>query len=160
MGAKFMESKDAKRGNYARERVNLKKALACSFFFEAIVIEYSILEDRTQSVLQYTGLFRKRKDHIHDKLSEIEKLSKSEGNPAFGIFPEELIQRTMAWTKSRNDVIHHLMTTEKSPEEIKETALEGNELVKEFDSAAKKYKRRLIKKGLLSADSGSEDVTE
>jgi len=160
MGEKFTENKDAKRGNYAWERVNLKKALACSFFFEAIVIEYSILEDRTQSVLQYTGSFRKRKDRIHDKLSEIEKLSKLEGCPASGLFPEELIQRTMAWTKSRNDVIHHLMTTEKSPEEIKETALEGNELVKEFDSAAKKYKRRLIKKGLLSADSSSEDVAK
>jgi hypothetical protein len=158
MGAKFMENKDAKRDNYARERVNLKKALACSFFFEAIVIEYSILEDRTQSVLQYTGPLEKRDKKLHGKLLHIMELSKSEGSPAFGIFPEDLFQRTFAWKDSRNDVIHHLMMTEKSPEEIKETALEGNELVKEFDSAAKKYKRRLIKKGLLSTDSSSEDA--
>lgn len=44
-----------KHENYREQFVRLKKALSSGFYLEAIFIEYTIIEDRTESILRHAG---------------------------------------------------------------------------------------------------------
>ena len=41
--------------NYREQFIRLKKALDLKFFLEAIFIEYTIIEDRTESISRHAG---------------------------------------------------------------------------------------------------------
>ena len=75
------ETKQEKYENYKVLKVKLKKALAAEFFYEAIFIEYAILEDRTESALIHAGVKHLNSKGNPAKLTD--KINKMRSNPAF-----------------------------------------------------------------------------
>ena len=53
MAEKTLSDNLQKHENYREQFVRLKKALTSKFYLEAIFIEYSIIEDRTESILRH-----------------------------------------------------------------------------------------------------------
>ena len=45
--------------NYREQFNRLKRALTSKFYLEAIFIEYTIIEDRTESILHHAGMWEK-----------------------------------------------------------------------------------------------------
>ena len=45
-----------KQENYAHMKAGLKRALQAEFYYEAIFIEYAIVEDRCTSILKHAGI--------------------------------------------------------------------------------------------------------
>ena len=53
------DNKDKQR-TYTENMAKYKKAIAGEFFFEAMLIDYAMLEDRLRSFLYYIGLLKSR----------------------------------------------------------------------------------------------------
>ena len=130
--------KSLKQENYRTQKVRLKKAIAMEFYFEAIAIEYSILEDRAKSALEHAGL--KAIDKNGDAIMLAKKLAKLESCEPFhpkvvrNKMPLELISRIHDWRRERNRLIHALLGQKTTTEDFKQAAEEGYELVKQFDN--------------------------
>lgn len=48
--------------SYKENLVRYKKAMKAGFYFEALLIDYALIEDRLRSYLYYLGVFEKRDD--------------------------------------------------------------------------------------------------
>ena len=113
---------------------SLSKALKNEFYYEAIFIEYAILEDRLASVLKYAEIpytDKNRQDiSIKAKLNKIE--SRKERSDKF--YKERLtsvlIQKCRVWTDERNSLIHHMANLPYDSEKVRQIAIDGNELVR------------------------------
>lgn len=113
---------------------SLSKALRNEFYYEAIFLEYAILEDRLVSVLKYAGIpytYKNGRDiSITDKLKKIESQEELSNKFCRDRLTKELIQECRDWTEERNDLIHHLANLPYDSELVKKVAVEGNDLVK------------------------------
>lgn len=118
---------------YKELNEKLSEALKNEFYYEAIFIEFAILEDRTSSMLRHA---KYHQDTYEQKLNEKLKLISS--SPKFDNayvkkhITEELIQQIHNWKNKRNKMIHNLAETDYSNEFIKNTALEGNKIMKKL----------------------------
>ena len=63
-----------KQKTYAENMAKHKKAMAGEFFFEAILIDYAMLEDRLRSFLYYIALLKSRDSHKVDNTAVIPKI--------------------------------------------------------------------------------------
>lgn len=77
-------SNTQKHSNYTEQFKRLKKALEADFNLEAIFIEYTIIKDRTESVLRHGGYWdayiKSRKGHeatIDSKIKYIKQLAEN-----------------------------------------------------------------------------------
>ncbi len=119
---------------YKKMNENLSRALKAGFYYQAIFIEYAILEDRLMSLLKYAGVAYL--DKKGNDISITQKLNKAETCSPFSVkfvrdrVSIELLKQVRAWSKKRNDLIHHLATIPYDHESVKQLALEGNDLVK------------------------------
>ena len=123
---------------YKSMNENLSKAMRSGFYYQAIFIEYAIIEDRCSSVLRHAGV-----KHLDSKGREIrlnEKLKKMRLNPAFDspyvrqrITPE-LLDEIIEWKRQRDQLIHALAKIPYDHETVKATAIKGQELVKKLSS--------------------------
>ena len=119
---------------YKTMNVKLARALKAGFYYEAIFIEYAILEDRLTSLLKYAGVSH------HDKkgndISISHKLKKAESYQPFSVkyvrdwITLGLLEEVHTWSKARNDLIHHLATIPYDHKSVKQLAEDGNALVK------------------------------
>ena len=143
-GTKKME----KYESYKEQHDRLKKAMKHGFFFEAIVIEYAILEDRTESILRYEGNSINSKKHvtIEAKINKIETIAREKKGLAKRYFQPELIAAMREWKEKRNGLIHALMKHSVTQEELRTIALEGEALVKEVSRLSQNYKRAVERK--------------
>jgi hypothetical protein len=82
-----------KHENYREQFVRLKKALLSKFYLEAIFIEYTIIEDRTESILRHAGKWD----------SYLKKLRK--GNPQ----KEPTLNSKINYIKSQAESGHKLL---------------------------------------------------
>ena len=116
-----------KRTQYAILMSKLKKATYNEFYYEAIFIEYAIMEDRTKSLLTHANVKLKdnEKETLNNKLNHIEKDSKFNNKYTRKHIPIELIEQIHEWKKERNKLIHNLVNEEYNSEQIKNLALEG-----------------------------------
>ena len=140
--------------NYREQNERLKKALANNFYLEAIFIEYSIMEDRAESVLNYTGnMPRPRYEggfvSIDAKMNKIRNLMLNPKLPTKKYFTDEFIDSILSWKNDRNGYIHALMKKQLTTEELKAYAQLGAKLSKDFCRISTNYKRALEKKNLL-----------
>lgn len=117
----------------------LKKAMNNEFYYEAIFIEYAILEDRTESLLRHANI--EIFDQNGDKLNLYKKLKVIEKNRRFcknkyvtKHINSDLINSLHSWKNKRNDLIHDLIKTKYNNIDIKNIALEGFELVKKLNN--------------------------
>lgn len=123
---------------YKNMNENLSKAMRSEFYYQAIFIEYAIIEDRCSSVLRHAGVPYLNKNGQDISISQ--KLRQMRENPAFHIpyvrqrISLELIGDLYTWKKERDDLIHHMAKIPYDHESIKATAIAGQELVKMLSS--------------------------
>ena len=139
-----MITNEEKREVYINLKQRLKKALANEFWFEACMIEYAIIEDRTSSVLAHTGICKNAYDSnkkLSNKLSSIEyQLGKS--HPIISAkMDKKIIDDIRLWKDRRNDIAHRACIIRYEDTAIKDIALEGKELVERISNASAKISR-------------------
>lgn len=138
--------------NYKEQFSRLKRALDNEFYLEAIFIEYAILEDRTQSVLEHGGHWnackRKcgKKPGIHAKLNFIQNLAKDPANSLHKYFSDDLAEQLLAWKDKRNPLIHALLKQKLGPDDLKNVATEGNDLIRALRTRITNHNRAVDRK--------------
>lgn len=117
-----------KQSKYALLMKKLDIATKEEFYFEAILIEYAILEDRFASILKHAnknipqGLQKKINTVLNCQFLNEEKIKKH--------LTKRLINDIEQWKSDRNEVIHNLIETTYNNKEIKDIALRGECLAK------------------------------
>ena len=119
---------------YKSMNENLSKAMRAGFYYQAIFIEYAIIDDRCSSVLRHAGV--PYQNNTGQDISISQKLRKMRDNPAFHVpyvrqrITLELIEQLYTWKDNRDDLIHHMAKIPYDHESVKATAITGHELVK------------------------------
>ena len=128
--AKDMEKYEA----YRSMNENLSKAMRAGFYYQAIFIEYAILEDRCTSVLRHAGV--KYLDSKGHEIRLSDKLKKMRNNPVFTAhfvrqrITCELLDRIEEWKRERDRLIHALAKIQYNHKSVRSIAEEGQELVR------------------------------
>ena len=119
---------------YKSMNENLTKAMRSEFYYQAIFIEYAIIEDRCSSVLRHAGV--KYLDSKGHEIKLSQKLTKMRSNPAFVVpyvrqrITPELLDEITDWKRERDQLIHALAKIPYEHESIKAVAVRGQELVR------------------------------
>lgn len=135
---------------------NLSKAMRSGFYYQAIFIEYAILEDRCSSVLKYAGVKYQGKEGKDIKISA--KLRKIADNPTFHVpyvrkrLPFELIMQLTEWKCDRDNLIHALAKIPYDHDSVKEIAERGQKLIRLFDTRVQSVNRYYKKKQEVHSD--------
>lgn len=136
-----MEKDYEKQEIYKAMKTNLRKAMNAEFYYEAIFIEYAIIEDRCLSLLKHAGV-----KYVDSKGKEIKisgKIRKLRGNPAFDNeyvrkrLTLEFIQDMEDWKRDRDQLIHDLAKIPYDNDRIKAIAEVGQEVVRVLDNKSK-----------------------
>lgn len=126
---------------YKSMNENLSKAMRAGFYYQAIFIEYAIIEDRCSSVLRHARV--KYQDSKGHELKISEKLKKMRGNPAF-LVPHvrqritlELLDEITGWKRDRDQLIHALAKVPYDHDSVREIATRGQELARILSNKVK-----------------------
>ena len=142
-----------KHENYREQFVRLKRALAAEFFLEAIFIEYTIIEDRTESILRHAGKWdacvKKQRGHfltLEKKIEYIKEIAREKKSVAHKYFSDTLMDEILEWKEERNRLIHALLKQTLTTEEVSEIAHTGERLTKEIRTRATNFSRAVERK--------------
>ena len=119
---------------YKSMNENLSKAMRSEFYYQAIFIEYAIIEDRCTSALKYAGV--KHLDNKGNELMLSRKIEKMRGNPSFTEpfvrqrITIQLLDEITEWKRQRDRLIHALAKIPYDYEEVQAIAVRGQELVR------------------------------
>ena len=136
---------------YARNKKRLKRAMASKFYYEAVFIEYAILEDRTESILRLAGVSTVKNNG--DPIGLAAKLNKIRDNKAYQVpyikkrLTNDLIEEVRDWKKIRDQLIHDLMNSNVKETELEAIATNGKKLTDVFGNKVKSVKNYFIKTG-------------
>ena len=125
-----------KYGIYKSMYENLAKAMRSGYYYQAIFIEYAILEDRLRAILRYAGVPYISKNGREDKISR--KLDKLRDRPEFAKkfvrdrIPAKMVDEIKDWTEARNDLIHNLANIPYDDENVKAVAERGKRILDVF----------------------------
>ena len=120
---------------------NLSKAMKAGYYYEAIFIEYAILEDRCTSLLKHAG-----SKYIDGKGFELKlstKINKLRSNSSFTEhyvrqrITLKLLDEIEAWKRERDKLIHALAKIKYDDESTRDVAIKGQNLVRIFSSKVK-----------------------
>jgi len=149
--AEFQITNEEKSQVYAMLKTKLKVAIQQKFYLEALLLEYSILEDRLSSILRHSGISYFRCDgeeiSIQKKLDKVSNAIRSQRLPIYKKVTQELVDEIMAWKEVRNALVHKSCQRLYNSEEVKSCAMMGNELVRRIINAASASKRAAEKMG-------------
>ena len=129
----------SKQDIYKELKSNLSKAMKAGFYYQAIFIEYAIIEDRCTSVLRHAGVKHEEKDGKEIKLSQ--KLNKLYSNSAFADnyirkrLPLAMIDEIKVWKRERDILIHDLANIPFDYHGVKIIAESGEELVRKLENS-------------------------
>ena len=135
--------------NYKEQMGRLKKAIANSFYLEAIFIEYAIIEDRLESILRHSGKWNPKPDQhvsIEKKIRMVEKLAEEKKGLARKYFDDQLFVDLKEWKDERNRLIHALMKQSLHTEDLIVVVERGQALVKHLNNKSSLYNRSIEKK--------------
>lgn len=138
---------EVKHANYKEQMKRLNLAFKNRFLLEAILIEYGMLEDRTEAFIRYS-LGENKLDKYQTINRKINKLKALFGDKYQNInryLSLELLDDLHNWKEKRNSIIHGLMKRNNSTFELEALALEGLNLVKILNSKSISFKRKLEK---------------
>lgn len=127
-----------KKEKYANLMSKLKKATDNEYYYEAIFIEYAILEDRTESLLKHAG--KKYQENNGNPFKISKKLNKLKSEKEFQTsyirkhITEELIEKIYEWKIERDKLMHNIINLQYANDDVKMLALNGECLVKKFNS--------------------------
>ena len=121
-----------KHENYREQFNRLKRALASKFYLEAIFIEYTIIEDRTESILRHAGKWeaylKKRGRYqvtLDSKIAYIQDFAREKKSIAHKYFSDTLMDEILEWKEDRNRLIHALLKQTLTTEEVSKIAHTG-----------------------------------
>ena len=138
-----MEKNLDKQERYIKLKVKLKKALKSEFWFEACMIEYAIIEDRTSSILFYSKVCKDPYDSNKKLSNKLNSIYHQIGKKHFVISKKVnclTIDKIKEWKEKRNDLVHRSCTM--FDETLaKEVALEGEKIVNEISNASARVTR-------------------
>lgn len=139
-----------KYNNYKEQFKRLNHALASGFNLEAIFIEYTIMEDRTESVLCHAGQWdayiksrKGREPNIASKIKYIQKRAENKKDVLHKYFSDDMLTRVLSWKEERNRLIHALLKQQLAHNEVSDLAARGNELVKALRTRVGSYNRAI-----------------
>ena len=142
-----------KHENYREQFNRLKRALASEFYLEAIFIEYTIIEDRTESILRHAGKWdsylKKRGRYqvtLDSKIAYIQDFAREKKSIAHKCFSDTLMDEILEWKEERNRLIHALLKQTLTTEEVSEIAHTGERLTKEIRTRATNFSRAVERK--------------
>ncbi len=142
-----------KHENYREQFVRLKRALASEFYLEAIFIEYTIIEDRTESILRHAGMWdaylKKRGRYqvtLDSKIAYIQDFAREKKSIAHKYFSDTLMDEILEWKEERNRLIHALLKQSLTSEDVSKIAHTGERLTKEIRSRATNFSRAVERK--------------
>lgn len=136
---------------YKQLSSDLTKAMKQGFYYEAIFIEYAILEDRLASVLRYAGVLtmeKAGKKNIAEKINLIRDKKEFASKFVRERLSFELLDSITVWKDKRNRLIHNLANIPYDAEAVREVAEEGYEIVKvvknKSDSVINRFKKERL----------------
>jgi len=139
--------------NYREQFRRLNRALTYGFNLEAIFIEYSIIEDRTESILRHADLWEKylkkrgeRGPNLDSKIKYINNCAKSKVALLEKYFSDDTLSEIELWKEERNRLIHALLQQNLAHNEVSNVAEKGNNLVKKLRNKTGSYNRMIEKK--------------
>jgi hypothetical protein len=155
--------------NYSHQSARLKQMIDGKCFFEAMVIEDAIIEDRLMSCLRHAFSMDTKELRQEFKLNGLGGKSDAVRKIMAGTlkgktvktlpeglsrcfnehFDEDLLNRLDTWRQDRNDLTHDLMLREILVSDLKQKVDDGYEIMKAVKSCAGKLIRALDK---LKAD--------
>lgn len=146
---KSMDNTSSKYETYKAMKSNLSKAMKDGFYYQAIFIEYAIIEDRCESVLRHAGVKTtlKNKDGTEQEIKLDTKLNKMETHSAFTNpyvrkrITQELVSELRTWKTDRNKLVHDLAKIPYNHDSIKEIAERGQDLARILDNKVKSVNR-------------------
>ena len=164
-----------KYSNYRNQSARLKQVLADQFYFEALFIEYAVMEDRLMSCFHRALKYLRLSDEkllrefeikgLGAKCFTLEKIITDTLNEKrSGMLPEDaaqcfkacfdgdLLKRLFEWCDKRNKLVHALMLQKITVSSLKQTADAEYELMKAVKSCAGKCNRALDKLNRGKAD--------
>ena len=122
-----------KNQTYAELMEKLNLAIKNEFYYEAIFIAYAIFEDRTESLLRHAGMSAVDiKGRPLKLFCKIEKIMNAEEFTSFYCKKHRILHilnEVDKWRDKRNKLIHDLVNSPYSNDEIKDIAIYGYELV-------------------------------
>ena len=137
-----MISNEEKREVYVNLKVRLKKALVGSFWLEACMIEYAIIEDRTASILAHAGITDKGwEKKLSNKLSSIEHQIGKKHPIISKKVSLATIQQIRIWKDKRNEAVHRACITAYEESAFRTLAEEGKVLMDRLSNDAQKVSR-------------------
>ena len=135
---------EEKRQVYATLKTKLKVALHQEFYLEALLLEYSIVEDRLSSILEHSGISYRHSNgeqiSIQKKLDKISNAIRCKKAPICLKVRKQLLDDVTAWKNERNAIVHQSCQRIYDSEEVKNSALTGNELVRNLTNTARAVK--------------------
>ena len=134
---------EEKRQVYAELKSRLKLALGKEFYFEAVMLEYAIIEDRTASVLFHAGVCKNPYDSeksLQKKLRSIEQQMAQKNSIIAKKFDGSLVEQIRVWKDDRNTYVHRACINPYDSDSIKELAERGNEIVRNLDNSTRRVK--------------------
>ena len=138
--------------NYTEQFKRLKKALDNGFNLEAIFIEYTIIEDRTEAILRHGGHWeayvksrKGREVTIDSKVKYIRKLAENKKSHLNKYFRDELLDDILTWKEQRNKLVHALLKQQFNSGDIATFARDGEIMMKVLRTRTESYKRIIRK---------------
>ena len=136
--------------NYKEQFKRLNRAIINGFNLEAMFIAYSIMEDRSESVLKharkydrYIEKLKGRNPSIDSKIKEILKCRNNRKDLMYRYFSDDLLDNILVWKEERNRMVHALLKQELTSEELENLALQGKDYARQFCDRATNYRRAL-----------------
>ena len=139
---------DDKQEVYATLKIRLNSALRSEFWFEACMIEYAIIEDRTSSILDKARVCKDAYSSdrpLKNKLNSIENQIGKKHPIISKKVSGETVSALKSWRERRNDIVHRACNKPYNDSQLKDFALEGKELVRTISNDSQKV-TRLAKK--------------
>ena len=159
MAEKTLSDNLQKHENYREQFVRLKKALTSKFYLEAIFIEYSIIEDRTESILRHTekwdAYLKKRGRYqvtLDSKIAYIQDVAREKKSIAHRCFSDSLLDEILVWKEERNRLIHALLKQVLTSEEVAKIARAGERLTKELRNKSTNFNRLIERKKTMKGE--------
>jgi len=138
-------SNEEKRQVYSVLKTKLKIAIQQEFYLEALLLEYAIIEDRLSSVLRSANLSYIQSDgkeiSIQKKINKIKNAELSKRFPIYRRVPSDLMLTTEQWKEIRNNLVHKSCSRMYDNAEVKQCALDGEDIVRRVSNMAKNIKR-------------------
>ena len=128
----------------------LKKATDNEYYYEAIFLEYAILEDRTDSLLKHANIEIVNKNGFPWKLNE--KINKIKSRKEFEDLyikkhlTKDLIDSIYEWKCNRDKLMHNIMNLNYKSSEVKMLALNGECMIKKLNNKTRLVNNFLDKK--------------